>query len=368
MSLCEPGEMTLDIPSLVAPLSEESPAGPDLSYHVERLEIEAAFEKSVSIDTDGDESPTDWLSIIALIVSQAERTRDLWLPVYLMRAAAHAKRFEVLVGGSELLAGLVEGLWPVVHPQLDEVGFIGRKALCESLTRIGDFLGPLNRVPLLEHPRLGRFSCADLIRFNKQGSGAEGFGMFRSLIEATPDVDLAVRLTQVESLQTALRRLDAVMSANAEGDTAPNFKPTHDLIEAIRGALARFVPGIGPPSEPIGAGDGGTGPIHGEPTMLRATSGRGETFSGAVATREDVVLALDAICRYYAVHEPGSPVPLALGRARAWIGLDFMAVLQDIAPGSVDEAGLVLRGARGEPEEPALWEGPTSEETPDATW
>jgi hypothetical protein len=36
-------------------------------------------------------------------------------------------------------------------------------------------------------------------------------------------------------------------------------------------------------------------------------------------------------------------VPFILRRAREWSTLDFMAVLEDIAPGSLDEAGRVLR-------------------------
>ena len=37
--------------------------------------------------------------------------------------------------GPELVARLLEDRWADVHPQLDEVGFIGRKTPCESSTR-----------------------------------------------------------------------------------------------------------------------------------------------------------------------------------------------------------------------------------------
>ena len=337
--------MALDIAALVSPLSDEAPSGPDLSYDNERIEIESAFERSVSVDNNDDDETTDWRGVIAQITSQAERTRDMWLPVYLMRAAAASKRFDLVVEGAQLLAGLVEERWGDVHPQLDEYGFIGRKTPCESLTRTAEFTGPLSRVPLIEHPRLGRFTGEDLIRFRDQGASAPNYGMFRKVVEDMPPEDLQAVLASFDSLITAVRRLDGVMTANAEGDTATNFRPTYDVLDSIRAALISHVPGAvqetladgsaqdGWPAE-LGGADAGFG---------GAVPASGPGFSGTIRSRDEAIRALDAICAYFASFEPGSPVPLALTRAREWIGLDFMSVLQDIAPNSLGEAGTILR-------------------------
>jgi type VI secretion system protein ImpA len=72
----------------------------------------------------------------------------------------------------------------------------------------------------------------------------------------------------------------------------------------------------------------------------------GKSFSGAINSRADVVRAIDQICVYYERNEPGSPVPFVLRRAKDWISLDFMAMLEDIAPGSLDEATKVLKSQR----------------------
>ena len=343
--------MALDIAALVAPMSEDAPSGPDLSYDDARIEIESAFERSISVESSDDDS-TDWRAVINRIVAQAGQTRDMWLPVYLMRAAAASKQFETVVDGALLLAGLVEERWGDVHPQLEEYGFIGRKTPCESLTRIGDFLGPIVRVPLIEHPRLGRFAGEDLIRFREKGASAEGYGMFRKILEDMRAEDLEAILDRFDALATAIRRVDGVMTANAEGDTATNFKPTYDTLDSIRNALVSFVPSAAP-SEPVApegaSGDDGWGDgaaPSGAPQASASVAASGPAFSGAIRSRADAVRALDAICAYFAAYEPGSPVPLALNRARDWIGLDFMAVLEDIAPNSVSEAGVVLKSRR----------------------
>lgn len=336
--------MALDIAGLVAPLTDEAPSGPDLSYDNERVEIESVFERSVSTESSGAGDETDWRATIRLITGQAERTRDLWLPVYLMRAAAQAGQMDSVCDGAELLAALLEQRWDDVHPQLDEYGFVGRKSPCESLTRLGDFLNPLGRLTLIEHSRLGSYSGADFERFQEQGTNADNYGMFRALIDATPAEELQALIDRIDGLRNAIRRADSVLTAHAEDDTSTNFQPTYDAIEKMRRAVASVLPS----SSDSGAGEATSGPASGGGggPAKPGSGGGGQGFSGGVNSREDVTRALDAICAYYARSEPASPVPFALRRAREWISLDFMAVLEDIAPGSLDEARRVLKSVR----------------------
>ncbi len=341
--------MELDIAALVAPLSEEAPSGPDLSYDDGRIEIESAFERSVSVD-GGSSEDTDWRKVIGMITAQAEKTRDIWLPVYLMRAAAASRQFDLLVDAADYLASLVEQRWGDVHPQLDEYGFIGRKTPCESLTRIGDFLGPLARVPLIEHPRFGRFSAEDVERFAAQGPGADGYGPFRAAIEAMSAEDVEALVERFDRLRDAIRRVDAVLTAEADGDTATNFRPTFELLDKVRAGLARVLPGqdaqAAPVSDDGSAGAAALSPVAaGGPAPGGAPGGPAGVFR-AVRHRGDGSPGLPALFGAYAAFEPGSPVPLVLRRAREWTTLDFLSVLEDIAPGGMDEAARVLRYSR----------------------
>jgi type VI secretion system protein ImpA len=307
------------------------------------MTIEDAFSRSVSDDNAEESSAAEWRATIGLILDQCNRTRDLWLAAYLMRAAARSGQIELVVDGARLLAGLMEERWADVHPQLEDLGFIGRKTPCESLTRIAEFLGPLERCPLLKHSRLGQFSGADLIRLADQGNKAPDFGTFRTVVDATPAEELESLLALIDDLRDAIRRTDAALTANAEGDTATNFAPTHEILGKLRNAVAALVPGAveeaAAPNEPE---------VGGSSYAVTAQIPSGPGFSGTVGSRDDVVKALDAICAYYAHFEPASPVPFVLRRAKDWISLDFMAVLADIAPGSLDEATRVLKTRQGD--------------------
>lgn len=333
----------MDIENLVKALRDEAPSGPDMSYDSGRQEIESAFERASA--EGGDDTEIDWRGTIKLIIAQAELTRDIWLPIYLMRAAARIGNLDQVLDGGELLARLFEDRWPDVHPQLDEYGFIGRKTPCESLTRIGEFLAPFMRVPLLEHPRLGRYSGEDFVRFHKEGSGAANFGMFRALIEATKPDDLQQIVDRLRLLRSAIKRVDAVLTANADGDTGTNFAPTFEMIDKITQALVAQIPGHDAPGNEEGSDDPSGGESFSAPGRAGGASA-GPAFVGEMSSRDDVIRALDAITAYYSRYEPTSPVPLVLRRAKEWISLDFMAVLEDIAPGSMDEARRVLISSR----------------------
>lgn len=335
--------MIADVDSLIAPLSEEAPSGPDMSYDAARQEIEAAFDRSVS-DDGGASSDVDWPATTRLILGQCEQTRDIWLPVYLMRSGARAGDLETVETGAALLAGLFETLWDSVHPQLDEYGFQGRKGPCESLTRIGEFLNPFRGIALLSHQRLGVYSGADFERFFVNGDSESGYGMFRALLEETSDEDLQAIVDRVDGIEQAIRRADAVLTENAGGDTGTNFQPTYDMLKQIRAGVGKFMR-----TPDVDTSDNSAeGDVSWSSSDDDDAASGGGSFGGRINSREDVIRAMDAISDYYKRKEPGSAVPFALRRAREWVSLDFMAILEDIAPGSMEEARRVLMASRGE--------------------
>jgi type VI secretion system protein ImpA len=217
-------------------------------------------------------------------------------------------------------------------------------------------------VPLLSHARLGRYSGEDFIRFSDQGGNAENYGMFRTLLQETPIEDLNQIVARFDGLHQALKRADGVLTANADGDTSTNFQPAYDAIAELKLAVKKFIPE--PEVEATGQGDSDGAP---------AASGGGgggpsAGFSGGISSRRDVERAIDAICSYYERNEPGSPVPFVLRRAREWISLDFMAVLEDIAPGGIDEAAKILKSLRVAPSSSAGWNDGASSASSDEGW
>jgi type VI secretion system protein ImpA len=92
-------------------------------------------------------------------------------------------------------------------------------------------------------------------------------------------------------------------------------------------------------------GDGGGAPASTDAQGNDADAGErtGATraatqVSGEIANRQDVVRMIDKICAYYERHEPSSPVPMLLMRARRLVDKSFMEILQDLAPEGMGQA------------------------------
>ncbi|WP_019832448.1 type VI secretion system protein TssA [Sphingomonas sp. PR090111-T3T-6A] len=333
--------MTLDLEKLLAPVAGEDPTGPDLAYDPQRHQIEQAFDSSVSIDASGvaeAAGETDWRPIIAAIADQSERTKDVWLPVYLCRAGARGGQLAIVETGARALAGLLERFWERAHPRLEEYGFLGRKGACDTLASFREFVGPLGRIVLVEHGRLGRFTAEDIIRFHRGGEGEEGYGPFRAALAEGSLEGLADAAQRVEAIRDSFRRADVLLMDHAGSEGGTNFAPVYECLAAIAGAIDAFLPRPEVAIEEGGAEEG---------EAAAATSGSGARVSGTVRSRDDVVRVLDLVVDYYRRSEPASPVPMLLERAKAWVVLDFMTVLQDIAPGALDDARMLLQSRLG---------------------
>lgn len=326
---------------LMKPVPGEQPAGPDLSYDPERQVIEDAFEAARAAAA-GEGEPPDWASVIRSIKGQSEKTKDAWLAVYLARAGARAQQLPTVALGCEYLAGMLETFWDDAHPSLEDYGFQGRKGACDSLASHSDFVIPLRRVVVVEHARLGRFTGEDLERFAREGDQAEGIGMFRAALADTSSDELAETLGQLDSIRSALGRVDSVLTDKAEDTTGTNFSPAYDALDTIRRTLGQLTGMGGGEVVPDLASDSTASASGGDPRPVSATTGSAPSGSGRIESRGDVTRALEAIIDYYGRSEPGSPIPVILTRAKSWVHMDFLAILSDIAPESVKDARRVL--------------------------
>ncbi|MBN8894799.1 MAG: type VI secretion system protein TssA [Rhodanobacter sp.] len=335
---------------LLAPVSDESPAGPDLEYDPEFLALERAAapkaERAVGDAVKAAEEP-DWEKVVELSEAILQRSKDLRPAVHLTTAWMRSSGMPGWSAGLGLIRGLLEQFWDTVHPQLDAEDNNDPTMRVNAVVPLNDLqgvLGYFRTTPFVQSPRMGRFSLRDLriangtLKVTTPGDGPEPSitEMEACCMDCAEEELVQTTAAISESLEHA-KAIDALFNDHV-GTMGPDFKnllsDIYELKKFLDPQLARRLP-----AEVQGEGAGEGGAEGGAPNAARA--------SGPIAGPQDVMRRLDEICDYYMRCEPSSPVPLLLRRAQRLVGMDFMDLLRDLAPGGISE----LRVVSGTPED-----------------
>ena len=327
---------------LLAPITDESPAGDDLEYDPEYLALERAAapkaERAVGDNVKAAEEP-DWDKVVELAEAVLARSKDVRAAVHLTTGWLRTSGMPGWNAGLGLIRGLLEHFWETVHPQLDAEDDNDPTMRVNSVVPLGDLQGVLRYfriTPFVQSPRLGRFDLRTLrIANGSLKVASEGAEPSLAEIEACcmdcAEEDLVAVTTAIrESLEHA-KAIDAIFNDRV-GTAGPDLKnllsDIYELKKFLEPQLARRLPQEDNSEEGAASGEG-----TGGGTVRAAT--------GAIAGPQDVMRRLDELCDYYTRNEPSSPVPLLLRRAQRLVGMDFMDLLKDLAPGGISELRVV---------------------------
>ncbi|GLQ87392.1 type VI secretion system protein TssA [Dyella flagellata] len=334
--------------SLLSPLDGESPTGGNLEYDQDFMTLErmaaSKAERSIGEDVIAAEEP-DWDKVSNQAQALLGRSKDLRVAVYLTIAWMRTSGLTGWSAGLHLIRSLLEQFWEGVHPQLDAEDDNDPTARVNAVAAIADLQGMLRffrSTPFVQSPRMGRFSLRDLriangtlkLAESEQG-GAEPPSL--SQIEACcmdcPEDQLADNVAAVSAALEHVKAIDAIFGDHV-GTAGPELKPLlSDIFEVkkfLEPQLAKRLP------QAVEA------PTEGEAEASSNSSGSTQqTASGRIETPQDVMRRLDEICDYYARCEPSSPIPLLLRRAQRLVGLNFVDLMKDLAPGGMSELQVI---------------------------
>lgn len=332
---------------LLAPVAEGGPAGSDMSGHQDYLDIQTAFDMNFPADTGaydedaefGRPPPADWRGILTKIEGLCALSKDLFLAASLARTGIPLNDVRMVERGLLMMAGLLEQYWDEVHPTLDDLEYQGRLGICEQIAGRGAFAFPLLRMQVLDTGRAS-FTGDDLTAYAEAAGAINESDPIASAVAAMDEADREDFSNTLASIKSAILRISDVMKANANGESPPDFSVTLDTLDLVKAgfdALAGLTGDFGSDEVAQGADtDGAAG------DAVSAGAGTGARITGTVQSREDVLRALQAIEDYYARSEPAHPLKVAMARMRGWVRMDFMEILEDISPRSIDDAKNVL--------------------------
>jgi type VI secretion system protein ImpA len=327
--------MGREIQSLLEPLSAEAPCGADL----EDTQLLAGFDAYRLFGSDIPlPSDTDWREIRDKSLAALAQSHDLRLLAHLASALV---RIEVLNTFCKLITVADRWLgehWDQVFPRIDEDAILRRNALNSLADRMA-IVDALRRTPVVSHRQLGAFCLRDLelasgqLTATEADAKAPGTAQIEATLSGTPPAELLELSGTLQAAMGSLRNIVATMQTRSGFDSAPDFDGLLRPLSRLDKLLTDHIPAPAA-NEPAVAGSEDTGAMStGSVTDIKS--------------RQDAIRALDAVMAFFRSHEPSSPVPLFLERAKRLVSKSFIEVLEDIAPDGLNQAHLI-RGIKND--------------------
>lgn len=331
---------TLDAGVLLAEISPGNPCGDDVEYDPDFLELELAVHGKPDAQygqTVVAATPPDWKAAQALSLALLAKSHDVRVAGHLSRALLHRQGFSGLAEGLTLIEQMLEQRWDHLYPQLDpdddndptaRINALAVLAAAGMLVDVRD--APLVMSPVGEIVRLRDIEYATGDAPVPDGVAALPLASIDAIIAGARDAAAAVRDALLEARQSNTR-IETLLTEKVGAAQSIDLSPLSKLLSHAASFIGERI-GTAPADEASAQpADQPAGPGAASVSAFNAPSGE-------VNSREDVIRSIERICAYYARHEPSSPVPLLLARARRLVDKSFMEILEDLAPDGLGQA------------------------------
>lgn len=326
----------MDMNALLEARSEDAPSGANLEYDSLFLDMELAANPETDPDATEQDAATEpnYNRLAQAAEAVLEQSHDLRAAAFLALARTRLDGLEGMRDVVGYIRGCLERYWDTCFPELEDGDAVMRSNAVLALVDPTGGLSAMRRAPLASGATLGSYSFRDISIAKGEVSVPEDMDAVPTLdaISAafadTPDDVLAARVEAARAISADLEAIEAIFDENAPG-SAPDLSPARDLLARI----LKAIPGDTGASAEDHAGDTApeNGPAADPPAAPAASPG-----DGAIRSSRDVEVALDRIITYYHRHEPSSPVPILLLRAKRLINADFLTIVRDMAPDGME--------------------------------
>ena len=302
----------------------------------------------------------NWAEALDLAGELAATGRDLRLLGLVVRTLANAEGFSGFAEGLTLLKDTIEGHWATVHPELraspsrTEAAIRRINALKQLENTDNGLLGDLEFNTVLSLRGIGVITGGDLAAsvLNQAAFLAEvpsGLGdkeqtamveahqarvarattACRAYATEQPDA-MAELQASVGATRAALAAMEAALNLHvSENGVNVKFKDLERFLTRVSTALGAARPQAVVGKEAVMAA---------EPVAYSNGAAAGPTaLPGKVNSRADVEKLLDLIIDYYDRTEPSSPIPHMAKRMRKMVPMNFVQLMEELAPSGMKE-------------------------------
>jgi type VI secretion system protein ImpA len=323
-------DLAAQLTKLAEPIAVDDACGRSLD-DTQALAALEAYRVFGRIKAAGDEP--DWRAIRAASLAALADSKDLRVLAHLAAAALRSDSLPDALRVILLADTWLARYWTEVYPRLDDDAIARRNALMFFADRLG-IVDPLRRTAVVKDARLGSFCVRDFEIANSLLAPTDpdpkpiSNELIKSALAAADPRSLTDLSDLALAAASALQRIEAVMLERGGGSIAvPKLDALLQVLQRMQQMLAPYVLR---PAEP-------TASDARESSSAASTGTRPKAEEvGTIASRQDVLRALDAVMSYYRSNEPGSLVPMLAERAKRLVSMSFFEALAEVAPEVVD--------------------------------
>lgn len=323
----------MNFDALLAPVSESSPCGDDLSFSAE---LDAIQELRRFDDPTLDQGEwvtalkaADWPGVLAHCERVLSRqSKDLRIAAWLTEASARVGGWAGLADGLTLCRLLCERYWDDLHPRVDDGDAEQRAGNLRWLLAQVEALAP--QLPALRNGSRG-VSLRELASHVRGAERAADATPGRGEISAddlaavrrgTPRAFFAANLGNAQRALDALARLQQVIDVRMGAD-GPGFAGARTALHDAAHALERLAREADPSGAPAMNRDLASN-AEAAPVSLASASG------GPLRSRVEALRQLRAVAEFFRQTEPHSPVAYLADRAAQWGDMPLHAWLRAV--------------------------------------
>ena len=336
------------IDKLLAPVSPDKPCGPDLSYDPGFESLETILKGKPEVEMGSVKKPAeppDWGELKSKSMEFLGKSKHLRVASMACCSLLKTGGLEGFLDGLQLMKGLLEQYWPTVYPLLDpednndptqRLNILGAltaaRGSVDSWLKIMEYL---YTTPVCRPKGAPPITFDDIQAAKLKASGAEGApanapdlaSLRGAILNGAAQAEAHHKMLE-QSLEAA-QGIDQFLTTTLGAGNTISFEGLKNVLKEMIEGVKSVLPGGATEGDPgaewAGASDGGSGADAG-----------GIQVSGSIRSREQVVRAIDNICRYYDQVEPSSPVPYLLRRAQKLARMDFVQAMQELNLATVD--------------------------------
>ena len=358
---------TVEIASLLAPISAEQPAGESLLYDAVYDQLKDAARGGGRSQLEADEAAApDWRGLLQLASSAlATRSKDLQIGAWLTEALTRMHGFPGLRDGLRTLRGLLDTFWDTLHPQIEDGDLEFRAGRLSYLNESSagaareSLAAAIETIPLTDPAGGAAYGFADWRESREvENLGRQDPEKYQAALAAGrlsgDQWDRAVAAGKrafyeplYSDANEALEECDRLQQVVGErfGRAAPSVLNVRKAIEDCRDLLWRIVEEKRR-LEPDPVGEESVAAVAGSPTASGQPSG---PLPLEPRDRGDAVRRLAAVAAFFKRTEPHSPVSYLVQKAMRWAEMPLEAWLQEVLS---DETAMArvreMLGIRGE--------------------